>query len=258
MLKTLRELTKYRELVYYLVATSLKTRYRDSWLGFLWTLLNPLLLMLVLWTVFSRMGQFNQSNYALFLLSGIVVWNFFSQSLEAGLESVVQYRSLIQKIYVPKIVFPVSVVTSNLVNLLFFLLAYLLIALVTDGGFQRTLPWIFPSLLMVYLLAMGAALFMATANVFYRDFSHLTQSLVRMLFYLTPIFYPASFLGPKVEMFLKLNPVYYVVETARSVLYYGIVSSWQTWVIGFAMAIGVFMLGLKVFVSYESKFIYYA
>ena len=120
MLNSLKELVQYRELIQYLVVTDLRVRYRGSILGFLWTLLNPLLLTLVLWLVFSKFGKVDEKNYALFLLSGLMVWIFFSQSVTMALNSIVKQRGLIQKIYVPKVVFPIAVVISNLTNFAFF------------------------------------------------------------------------------------------------------------------------------------------
>ena len=102
MRKSLGELLEYRELVQYIVMTDLKVRYRGSLLGFLWTLLNPLLLTLVLWAVFSKFGRVDEENYALFLLSGLMIWIFLSQSMTMALNSIIKQRSLIQKIYVPK------------------------------------------------------------------------------------------------------------------------------------------------------------
>ena len=170
MRKSLGELLEYRELVQYIVMTDLKVRYRGSLLGFFWTLLNPLLLTLVLWAVFSKFGRVDEENYALFLLSGLMIWIFLSQSMTMALNSIIKQRSLIQKIYVPKIVFPVSVVLSNLTNFMFFLVAYSVIACLTTIGLLPTALLIVPVIGMAFLLAVGTALLMATLNVFFRDF----------------------------------------------------------------------------------------
>ncbi|MBT6176888.1 MAG: ABC transporter permease [Deltaproteobacteria bacterium] len=258
MFKLFKELYDYRELTQYLVVLNLKTRYRGSILGFLWTLLNPLLLMLVMWVVFSRVARVEEDNYALFLLSGLIVWLFFSQSIEAGLNSIIKQRSLMQKIYVPKVVFPVAVVTSNLVNLLFALVAYIIVALLSTGGLPSTIFLLVPALLMLYLVALGSALLLATLNVFFRDFTHLTSAVLRALFYLTPVIYPPDLFGEQAAMYLKLNPVYYPVITARDVLYYGKIPTADVWLIGFASSLLILVIGATVFMKNQKKFVFYA
>jgi ABC-type polysaccharide/polyol phosphate export permease len=252
------ELVEYRQLVYNLVATNLKVRYRRSFLGLLWTLLNPLLLMLVMWVVFSRFGRIQEKNYAMFLLSGLMVWIFFQQSISQSLNSIVKNKSLIDKIYVPKLVFPISVVISNLVNVGFFLVAYVILVIPTQVGIQTTIPFVLPALLMVYILASGSALLMATLNVFFRDMEHLTSVILRALFYLSPILYRPEMLGPKANTVLRLNPVYYPILTARGALYDGVVASWDLWVIGYAVALSTLVIGWMVFVSVQQRFVYYA
>ena len=258
MFRALRELYKYRELTAHLVLLTLKTRYRGSFLGFFWTLLNPLLLMLVLWGVFSRVARVQEEFYALFLLSGLIVWMFFSQSVDAGQNSIVKQYSLIQKIYVPKIVFPVAVVTSNFVNFVFSLIAYILIAIIASYPIMPSMILLPVAFIMLYLLTVGSALMMSTLNVFFRDFTHLTATMLRALFYLTPVIYPVSLFGEKAAFILKFNPAYYPVTVIRDLLYYGTLSTLSTWLIGFAVALTIFVLGSVIFVKNEDNFIFYA
>ena len=258
MVLALQELVKYRALMHYLVLLDLRTRYRRSVLGFLWTLLNPLLLMLVMWIVFSRFARRPADNYPLFLLSALMAWLFFQQSIERSLVSITGNQGLLQNIYIPKIVFPLTVVASNFINLVFFLFAYFVIALPTDHGIPWTvilLPFV---LVMLLLLASGASLLMSSLTVFFRDFIHLSSVVLRMLFYLTPIFYTPDIFGPKAAMLFKLNPAYYPVQAIRSVLYYGSLPSPVDIALGFGTAILVFLTGLAVFTSTENRFIYYA
>ena len=257
MLKSLKEIVQFRELLLYLVINELRLRYRGSVFGFLWTLLNPILLMLVMWLVFSRFSLIKEENYGLFLLAGLLGWIFFSQSINHGLNSIVRNRGLIQKIYVPKLVFPMTKVTSNLVNFLFFLIAYHCISIFTTIGISPILPLIIPVFFMVYLLAAGFVFALAALNVFFRDFQHLTDVALRALFYLTPVLYPPRIFGPKLGFLLQFNPLYYPVIIARDVVYYQTVSPPETWAIGFAISFVVFFLGLKLFSSLEDRFVYY-
>jgi ABC-type polysaccharide/polyol phosphate export permease len=214
--------------------------------------------MLVMAAVFSRFGRVEEKNYALFLLAGLMIWLFFQQSVESGLMAVIRQRSLFQKIYVPKIIFPVTVVTSNLVNLAFFLAAYLLIAAFSSVGLLPTIPALLPVLAMVYLLSLGGALLMSTLNIFFRDFTHLTGAIMRALFYLTPVLYSPTMFGEQADLVLRLNPVYYPVVAGRAVLYYGEVPGLDIWAPGFGYALAAVALGVMVFVANETKFIYYA
>lgn len=241
-----------------MVVQDLTVRYRASFLGFVWTLLNPLMLMVVMWFVFSRFGRIDEENYALFILSGLMTWTFFSQSIERGQASIIANAGLIQKIYLPKLVFPVATVTSNLVNLFFFLAAYTVIAIV--GGHTQTLSFflVIPGLFMLYSLGLGGAVMMASLNVFFRDFTHLTSVLLRALFYLTPIIYPPGIMGDDAATLLRLNPLYYPVVVIRDAIYYGRVSDPQDWAIGFATGALMLTGGLVLFSATEERFVYYA
>ena len=258
MLKALAELYRYRDLVQHLVVLDLKVRYRKSILGILWSLLHPLLMMLVLWVVFVRFGRVQEKSYALFLLAGVMMWTFFQQSIDQSLNVIVKNKSLIQKIYVPKLAFPVAVATANLVNLFFFLLAYLGLAAFSSVGLASTLPLIIPVALMLFVLGTGCALMLCSLNVFFRDFTHISGFLLRMLFYLTPIIYRPEMLGPSGAAWLKLNPVYYPVTAARDVLYYATPPAASIWIGGCGFALVAFVLGLFIFTRAESKFVYYA
>ncbi|MEO0460865.1 MAG: ABC transporter permease [Myxococcota bacterium] len=258
VLYALRELLNYRELVAYQVSQDLKVRYRGTVLGFLWSLANPLLMTLVLWAVFSRIGRMNERNYALFLLSGLMVWSFFSQSLTQGIVSIIRNRALIQKIYVPKLVFPVTVVASNVVNLGFFILAYIIIAMVSDGSIPWTAVAAVPVLFVSFFVVVGVSLIGSTLNVFFRDMEHLIAVGLRALFYLTPLIYRPEMLGPTGKQLLQLNPMYYPVVSLRAVLYDGHLPGTELWVGMLVSAAISLVVGLTLFVSLEDKFVYYA
>lgn len=257
MWNSLKQLFAYRALIRHMVVLELKSRYRGSMLGFLWTLLNPLLLMLVMWAVFSRYARIKEENYALFILCALMVWQFFSQTATRALNSIISNRNLIQKIYLPKSVFPTAIVSSNVVNLLFSLLAYALIA-VCVYRIPITAVLLIPVLLMLYVLTLGVALLLSTLNVFFRDFTHLIPSILRAMFYLTPIFYKPDMFGPFAHMLLRLNPLYYPVVATRDVLYYGHLPAMDIWQMGFVIALIIFVVGMSAFAALEEKFVYYA
>ncbi|MDP7040878.1 MAG: ABC transporter permease [Myxococcota bacterium] len=249
---------KYRHLVVYLVTLDLRLRYRGSFLGFTWTLLNPVLLMLVLWAVFSRFGRIQEENYALFLLSGLMSWLFFEQSVTRGQNCIISNKALLQKIYIPKLVFPFSIFISNLINLLFFLVAYFVIAIVTGWGvsfYYLLAPF---ALGILFILSSGAGLLMCSANVFFRDFTHLSSVLLRALFYLSPILYNPSMFSERVQYYLKLNPAYYPIISLRQLIYNAECPTIETWLTGLILSLCIFALGFTVFMMTEKKFLYYA
>lgn len=258
--KHLKELKRYRQLIGYMVVTDLKLRYRNSILGFFWTLLNPLLLTAVFWAVFTRIGRMSEKNYALFLLSGMMIWIFFQQSVSSGIGCIVKQKSLYSKIYVPKLVFPLALVTSNLVNAFFFILAYAIFVVFSETvDFTLAALLVVPVLVMTYVMALGGALLFSALNVFFRDLESIIPVLLRAMFYLTPVIYRPSLFGEGgAGNILKLNPMYYPVTLARDALYFGNGGELNDWAVGTAVAVGTLLLGYFVFVKLERKFIFYA
>ena len=242
----------------HLIVHDLRSRYRGTILGFFWTLLNPLLMMLVLWFVFQRFGRADVANYPLFLLSGVILWMFFQQCLERCLDSILSNQSLFLALQVPKFIFPLAIVTSNLINLLFSILAYFIIALPTDHGIPATAPAVLLSVLILYVMALGLSLTVATLNVFFRDVNHLTRIVLHTLFYITPIIYPPEALGPDVSRWLALNPVYHPIVLGREALYEGTIAEPGRWAVAALIAAACLIVGLVLFASQEEKFIYYS
>ena len=259
MLDSIREIYKYSELFSHLVTLDLRQRYRGSVLGVLWSLLNPLLLMVVMWAVFSQIARApDEESYALYLFSGLIVWLFFSQCIERSLTAILSNAGLMRTVYIPKLIFPLAIVGANLINLIFFLLAYLLLVFPAGHYIPGTIVLLPIPLLMATILATGGALFMSAATVFFRDLSHLTGTLLRALFYLTPVFYKVSMFGPKAEFILRFNPVFYPVVTTRDVLYYGTLPNMSDTLVGFGYALVILWLGITVFNKSKENFLYFS
>src|SRR5712664_3928728 len=185
----LAELLRYRQLVAMLVVRELKVRYKRSVLGLLWTMLNPLLLMVVYTVVFATIMRTAERNFAIFVLSGLLPWLFFSVSLVQGLNSIIANQELIRKIRIPQAVFPLSVVGSNLVNFTLSLLPLLLLMAVLRQPISPALLFLPLAMLILAIFTTGATLLLATFTVFFRDVRHLTEVLLQMLLYLSPVFY---------------------------------------------------------------------
>ncbi|MSP11741.1 MAG: ABC transporter permease [Chloroflexi bacterium] len=234
----LSELSHYHELISNLVVRDLKVRYKNSVLGFLWSLVNPMLMMLVFTIVFGIMLS-NQDipNYPVFLLCGILPWNFFSTALSGAIQSIVNNAQLVKKVYFPREVLPISTVLANLVNFLLALLvlfAMMLIFRIPLTIWAILLPVV---ILIQVIFTLGLGFFLATLNVFYRDTSVIMEVLLLAWFFLTPIFYnvdilPAHRVVLGIDMDIHrlvyiLNPIASLVASYRVILYTGAPPAWD-------------------------------
>ena len=183
-------LYQYKDLVRELVSRDLKLKYRRSFLGYVWSVLNPLLIMLVLTVVFSTMFNKNIDNYPVYLLTGRILYDFLKISTNSAMKSITGNAALLKKTYVPKYIFTLSKVTSDLVNFLFSLAAIFLVMLVTRvqvSWYLLLIPFV---ALQLYLFSLGMGLFLAQASVFFRDIQYIYGVVLTAWTYLTPIFYP--------------------------------------------------------------------
>lgn len=221
-LKRLRELWKFRELVYTFVARDLKVRYRGSVLGLLWSFLDPLLNMAILWLVFGVIFARGGRDFPIFLLIGILPWSFFASSVNQGSRVICDSSGLIKKIHLPREVFPLSVVLANL--------THFLLALVVFGGVLLFFPvnpsliglLFFPVILFLSIVFnYGAALFSSAISVYFRDFPFILDSLLRIWYFATPIFYSVTMIPEKLRGVYLLNPLASAVTAYRQILLEG-------------------------------------
>jgi ABC-type polysaccharide/polyol phosphate export permease len=260
----LGELLQYRQLVGMLVVRELKVRYKRSALGMLWTMLNPLLLMAVYTVVFATIMRSPQRNFAIFLLSGLLPWLFFSTAVLQGLTSILTNQDLIRKVRLPQAVFPLSVVGSNLVNLALSLVPLFLLMALVRQPFTAALLFIPAGVFILALFTSGVTLMFSTFTVFFRDVRHLTEVLLQMLLYLSPVLYDLQLLGEHSEwwfrvfrLFLQLNPLTYLLPLIRDPVYYGRLPSLP--VVGIASLESALMLaiGFLVFHRLAPRHIHY-
>jgi ABC-type polysaccharide/polyol phosphate export permease len=216
-----KELVRYRELLHLLIANSIKTRYKRSTLGVIWTMLNPLLYMSVMVVAFSHLFRFQVANYPVYLLSGLIAWNFFSQTTTQAMNSLIWGGALLKKIYLPRTIFAVAAVGNGIINLLVACIPLILIMLFTHQTIYVTW-WFLPiAILILSAVSLGVALIISMIAVFFADIVELYQILLQALFYLTPIMYPENILPAKLQNYLVLNPVYDVVRVFRTPIYEG-------------------------------------
>jgi ABC-type polysaccharide/polyol phosphate export permease len=215
------EIYRYRDLVLALVARELKVRYRRSALGFTWTMLQPLLMMLVLQVVFSSLFRFQLANYPVYAMAGILFWNFFSQSVVTSMNSLRGNAMLLKKVPVPKAVFPIATVASGVINLVFALVPLLLILLITGHPLTPALLFLPVSILLVALFTLGAGLLLSPLSIFFNDIVEMITVILSVLMYLTPIFYPKEIVPPKMRWIVRFNPIRSILEVFRDPIYYG-------------------------------------
>lgn len=254
---SLLAVVSFRELLRNLILKELKLRYRRSVLGFLWTMLNPLLMMVVITVAFSTIMKFSMAHFSIFLLTALLPWIMFMQATTGALRSIVDNAHLIHKVYVPKAIFPLAVVGSSLVN--FFLsLIPLFVLMVALGVPIRPAVLVLPlAIVILTIFATGTALIFSCLNVFYRDFTHMTEVLLNALFYATPIIYPLHVLPSSYHPYFKLNPMYHVLQCFREPLYEGVVPSALTFGIAGLTAVSLFVVGWVFFQRYEHDFVFY-
>ena len=252
-----RETYRYRELIWALALKELKVRYKRSVLGFLWALLNPALMMLVMTVVFSTILRFGIPHFAIFLLSVLLPWTFFSQSLSYAVESIVGNGELIKKVSVPKLVFPVAAVVSNIINLLLSFIPLALLVVGMRHPFYKTWLFLPVPMLALIIFTLGMTFFFAAANVYYRDVAHIVQIVLSAWFYLTPIIYSLDFIPPNQRWLFKLNPIIYVLNGFRLSVYYGLLPKWPSIAASFVCAFMALFIGFGIFRKYQDEFVFY-
>ena len=257
MTELVRETYRYRELIWALALKELKVRYKRSVLGFLWALLNPALMMVVMTLVFSTILRFAIPHYAIFLLSVLLPWTFFSQSLSYSVDSIVGNGELIKKVAVPKLIFPVAAVVSNIINLLLSLIPLAILVPLMGHPFYWTWIYLPVPMLALIIFTMGVTFFFAGANVYYRDVAHIVQVVLSAWFYFTPIIYALDFIPANRQWLFKLNPIIYVINGFRLSIYYGQLPKWPSILASFVCAFAALLIGFAVFRKYQDDFVFY-
>lgn len=248
----------YRHLFQELVLKDIKLKYRRSFLGYLWSVLNPLLTMVVMYLVFSNMFRFDIDNYPVYLIIGQTLYTFLTESTTQAIFSITSNSALLKKTYVPKYEFTLAKVTSSLVNLLFSLVAMIFVFWLYGIHFSLLFLWIPVILLQVYLFCLGLGMFLAQAAVFFRDVQYIYGVVTTAWMYLTPIFYPLSALPEYLqELISTYNPMYYYITQFRQVVLYTQMPSLSYVFIGTLIALTAFLLGSFCFAKTQDKFILY-
>ena len=255
MIAELLELLRYQDLLKLLVSQITRNRYKRSALGVLWTLLNPLISMAVLTIAFSTVFR-TSAAYPVYLLSGLVCWNFFSQTTLYSMNSLLWGGGLIKRVYVPCTIFGVAAVANGLVNLAFSMLPLVIIMAILGQPFHAT--WWFVPVAVVLLAAfcLGVTLLMSTLAVFFADVVDMFGLILQSWFFLTPIMYPLDVLPARYQRLMVLNPMYHLVELFRAPIITGELPALTHLLWGAGWAGGALLLGWWTITRKAKEFAY--
>ena len=238
-----------------LIKKGIRLKYRRSYLGILWSLLEPLLTMVVLTIVFGTLMGVSDRSFPVYILSGRLLYGFFSQSTTAALKSIRANSSIIKKVYVPKLLYPLSSILFNFVIFGISLIVLAIVAIVLGVYPTLYLLQAIPVLLVLLILSLGCGIVLSTVGVFFRDMEYLWTIALMLIMYTSAIFYKADrLLSSKWSFVLKLNPLFCVIESFRSAVFGNPLNMKYLIYATFFGSIAT-LLGVYIFKKNEDKFI---
>ena len=249
--------SRYTYLLENLIMRDIKLKYRRSVLGFLWSVLNPLLMMLVTTAVFQNIFKLSINNFPIYYLTGTLIFNFMSEATNLSLTSVLYSASLIKKVYIPKYIFPLEKCLFAFINMLFSCVAIIIMFFILKFKITYTAIFFFVPMILVLIFSIGLGLILASINIFFRDINHLYSVWLTAWLYLTPVIYPIDMLSKKIQVIIKLNPMYYYIKYFRDVIIYNKIPSLSFNLICLIYSFGFLLLGLVIFKKNQDKFILY-
>lgn len=250
------ELRKFSYVLQQLVRQQLILRYRRTALGYLWTLINPLLMMSVTAVVFSALFKLELKTYAVFLFAGMIPWNCFNSSVVQSGSAFINNEGLIKKIYLPKSLFPLSVSLGVLIDSILSFFSLFLIIIAIGGKLSWALLFIPIAFALLFIFTLGIALIFAVATVFFRDLQYIVTVAMQALFFLTPVMYNKDMLGGKVAWLVSLNPVVPFIELFRAPLNAAVLPSISTITQATLIAVASAVVGFSVFILKEKKIVF--
>lgn len=253
-MKVFKELYQYRELLKTNVQKEIRGKYKGSFLGVLWSFLNPLLMVLVYALVFPYIMRTNVDNYLVYLITGVIPWNFFTTCITTGCNCVWINGGIIKKVYFPREILPISVVAAGLINFLISCVIILLFVLFGGIGFSIQLLWLPLIAIIQSALSLGLLFILSAINVYVRDIEYLVGFLLNLLFYATPILYTADMFPESIRWVLYLNPMTTIIESYRNIFYYQQSPALTSLMIVFAVSFMILIIGYLIFKKLERGF----
>ena len=254
----LRELWKYRELFYFFTWRDVKVKYKQAALGILWAIFQPLIMMLMFTLIFSKALKVSSDGipYPVFAISGLLIWNIFSNGLVNSANSMITNANIIKKIYFPRLIIPMSAILTALVDFIFALIIYaaILIYYHQEISILKLFLYLPLSILITIITTFGLGTFLAALNVKYRDFQYILPFMVQFLLFANPVLYSTkAFTNPWMNAFMKVNPVASAIQLCRSI-FTGTSVDWQAVGLGSIVAILILLAGIYTFRKTEAYF----
>lgn len=263
-INVVNNIKKYSFLMQQLIIRDFKVKYKRSFLGVVWSLLYPLLMMSVMAVVFSQMFKVRVEgvNYLVYLMTGIIMFNYFSEATNASMMSIVGNFSLINKVYIPKYIFPISKCLFAGINFLFTLIPLLLVILFTGSGATKAYINIYylfiPVIFFLYLLfSVGIGFFLSGFSIFLRDVIYIYGIVLTIWNYLTPVFYSISIIPENLQKLFVLNPLFVYIDSIRTIVLFSQFPSTKNIVLMIVYGVLLFVGGALYFKKNQDKFIYY-
>lgn len=241
-------------LVWALAWKNIKVKYKNSLLGFFWSLLNPLLFLVIFSYIFSHAFQ-SIENYKLYALSGLVAWSLFPVASSQVIQSLVENSGILKSLNVPSIIFPASAVVSSLINFCLTMVPFGVLMIVFGWTPGMETIGIIPVLILYAGFIGGLSLLLCALNIYYRDVGLLWNTFLPAIFYFTPIAYPVELIPENIRWIMKLNPVYHYVQAFRSIFYIQQFPDYKVWIYMFIMAILALITGFFMYRKLEKGFI---
>jgi ABC-2 type transport system permease protein len=249
---------KYRFLLYQLIVNDIKVKYRRSILGVVWSVLNPLMMMVVFTLIFSTAFSSDIKHFAVYVLTGRIIWDLYSQSTAQSMQSIIGNEALIKKMYVPKYIFPLAKCCVSFINTSFSLFALVIVVIFSGGvklsGALVMLP--FP-LIYTFLFAVGVSFILSAYTVFFRDLQHLYEVLLTAWMYFTPLFYPVSIIPDHLKFLVEMNPIYWMLSMFREIIMDGKFPDIEQHLICAAIGLASLIIGALIFRKRQEQFILY-
>lgn len=253
-MKLFKDLYQYRELLKTNIQKEIRGKYKGAWLGVVWSYLNPLLMLVVYSVVFSKIMKIQIPNYTMFLFTALIPWTFFTQTVSQGAFSVVANGSILKKVYFPREIIPISIVTSNVITFLISCIIMLFFIFVTGLGVSWYIL-LFPVVLISqYVLLLGITFILSSVTVYIRDLEHIITVLLMVMFYGTPIVYSMDMVPASMKAILLLNPMTPIINSYRDILFYKQMPNLKDLALIIIVAIVLFNIGLVIFRKLERNF----
>lgn len=247
MINILKRVYEYRELLKTNVKKEIRGKYKNSFLGVIWSFLNPLLQVAVYAIVFPFILRNTQENYVVFLCVGLIPWSFFSASIVRSASTMIENGNIIKKVFFPREILPISVVTSETVNFIISTIIILIFVLIGGLGISKYILFYPLILLIQYLLLIGISFIVSSINVYFRDLQHLIGIFLQILFYMTPIVYSGETIPANFKWLLNINPMSYIIIAYRDIFYNQVMPDIKSLFILLVIVIVLCFVGYKIF-----------